>query len=88
MKSSELSEQAHRLALKRKLAGLRGKLTVVKREIAKIQAKEKPTTATPGLFGQQFTSHPGLRALQDRECQLERMVEHLEREALAISPVG
>ena len=71
---------AHRRALERKLAGIRGKLTVVKRKMVEIQAKEKPTTATPGLFGQQFTSHPGLRALQDRKRQLERVVEHLEGE--------
>ena len=50
------------------------------RQIAEIQAKEKPTTATPGLFGQQFTSHPGLCALQDRKRQLERVVEKLEDE--------
>ena len=79
-KSSNLSPSAHRRALKRKLAGLRVKLTVVKREIAEIQAKEKPTTATPGLFGQQFTSHPGLRALQDRKRQLEHVVKLLEGE--------
>jgi hypothetical protein len=80
VRSSDLSPEAHRRALKRKLAGIRGKLTVVKREIAEIQAQEKPTTATPGLFGQQFTSHPGLRALQDRKRQLGRVVEHLEGE--------
>ncbi len=34
----------------------------------------------PGLFGQQSPSHPGLRALQDRKRQLERVVEHLEGE--------
>jgi hypothetical protein len=66
--------------LKRKLAGIRGKLTVVKGQIAEIQAQEKPTTEIPGLFGQQATSHPGLRALQDRKRQLERVVEHLEGE--------
>jgi hypothetical protein len=55
-------------------------LTVVKREIAGIQAQEKPTTENPGLFGQHSPSHPGLRALQDRRRQLERVVEHLEKE--------
>ena len=77
---SKLSPAAHRRALKRKLAGIRGKLAVVKREIAEIQSQEKPTTATPGLFGQQFTSHPGLRALQDRKRQLEHVVKLLEGE--------
>jgi polyhydroxyalkanoate synthesis regulator phasin len=66
--------------LKRKLAGLRGKLTVVKRQIAEIQAQEKPTAGNPGLFGQHSPSHPGLRALQDRRRQLERAVEQLEEE--------
>ncbi len=74
------SGAAHGRALKRKLAGLRGKLTVVKREIAEIQAVEKPTTDNPGLFGHQSLSHPGLRALQDRELQLERVVKLLEGE--------
>jgi hypothetical protein len=80
MPNSEPSPSAHRRALKRKLAGLRGKLTVVKRQIAEIQAQEKPATDNPGLFGQQSPSHPGLRALQDRELQLERVVEQLEGE--------
>ena len=80
MPNSEPSPSAHRRALKRKLAGLRGKLTVVKRQIAEIQAQEKPTTDNPGLFGQQSPSHPGLRALQDRELQIERVVEQLEGE--------
>ena len=80
MKSSELSEQAHRRALKRKLAGLREKLAVVEREIAEIQAQEKPTTGNPGLFGQHSPSHPGLRALQDRELQLGHVVKLLEGE--------
>jgi len=80
LKSSELSEQAHRRALKRKLAGIRDKLAVVEREIVEIQAQEKPTKDNPGLFGQQSPLHPGLRALQDRELQLERVVEHLEGE--------
>ena len=71
---------AHRRALKRKLAGLRGKLTVVKWEIAEIQAQENSTTDNPGLFGQQSPSHPGLRALQDRERQLEHVIEQLEKE--------
>ena len=79
-RNSSLSPSARRRALKRKLGGLRGKLTVVKREIAEIQAQEKPTTATPGLFGQQFTSHPGLRALQDRKQQLEHVAKLLEGE--------
>ncbi len=79
-KSNDLSPEAYRRALKRKLAGIRGKLTVVEQEIAEVQAKEKPTTATPGLFGQQFTSHPGLRALQDRKRQLEHVVKLLEEE--------
>jgi hypothetical protein len=74
------SGAAHGRALKRKLAGLRGKLTVVKREIAEIQAVEKPTTDNPGLFGQQSPPHSGLRALQDRKRQLERVVEQLEEE--------
>ena len=77
MKSPDLSPSAYRRALKRKLAGLRGKLTVVKRQIAEIQAQEKPTSNIPGLFGQQATSHPGLRVLSERKWQLERMVEHL-----------
>ncbi len=76
-KSNDLSPAAHGRALKRKLAGIRGKLAVVERQIAEIQAQEKPTTATPGLFGQQF---PGLRALQDRRRQLERVVKHLAEE--------
>jgi hypothetical protein len=80
LKSSELSEQAHRRALTWKLAGIRGKLTLVRREIAEIQAQEKPTTGNPSLFGQQSPSHPGLRALQDRKRQLERVVKHLEDE--------
>ena len=88
MGSSDLSPEAHRRALQRKLAGIRGKLTMVERQIAEVQAQEKPTTDIPGLFGQQATSHPALRALSERKGHLERMVEHLEREALAISPVG
>ena len=78
--SSYLSAPAHRRALKHNLAGIRGKLAVVKREIAEIQAQEKPTTDNPGLFGHQSLSHPGLRALQDRELQLERVVKLLEGE--------
>ena len=39
MGSSDLSPEAHRRALKRKLAGLKGKLTVVERQIAEIQAQ-------------------------------------------------
>ena len=58
MPNSELSPSARRRTLKRKLAGLRGKLTVVKRQMAEIQAQEKPTTDIPGLFGQQSSSHP------------------------------
>ncbi len=80
MPNSELSPSARRRTLKRKLAGLRGKLTVVKRQMAEIQAQEKPTTDIPSLFGQQPSSHTGLRALQDRKRQLERVVEHLEEE--------
>ena len=80
MKSPDLSPSAHRRTLKRKLAGIRGKLTVVKREIEEIQAQEKPTSNIPGLFGQQATSHPGLRALQDRQRQLEHVVKLLEGE--------
>jgi hypothetical protein len=80
MVHSDLSIRAHGRAVNRKLAGIRGKLTVVKRQMVEIQAKEKPTTATPGLFGQQFTSHPGLRALQDRKRQLEHVVKLLEGE--------
>ena len=80
MPNSEPSPSAHRRALKRKLAGLRGKLTVVKRQMAEIQAQEKPTSNIPGLFGQQATSHPGLRALQDRKLQLEHVVKLLEGE--------
>ncbi len=60
MGGSDLSPEARRRALKRKLAGIRGKLTVVKRQIAEIKAQEKPTTDIPGLFGQQAPSHPGL----------------------------
>ncbi len=80
MPNSELSPSARRRAMKRKHAGLKRKLTMVKRQIAEVQAQEKPTTEIPGLFGQQATSHPGLRALQDRKRQLERVVELLERE--------
>ena len=69
-----LSPAAHRGALKRKLVGLRGKLTVVKREIAEIQAQEKPTTENPGLFGQQVRPHSGLRALREHRRQLEGVV--------------
>ncbi len=79
-KSNDLSPSAHRRALKRKLADTRGKLTVVKREIAEIQAQEKPSTENPGLFGQQARSHPGLRALQDRKRQLEHVAKLLEGE--------
>ncbi len=61
-------------------AGIRGKLAVVKREIAEIQAQEKPTTGNPGLFGQHSPSHPGLCALQDRKLQLEHVVKLLEGE--------
>ncbi len=75
-----LTCKAHRRALKHKLAGLQGKLTVVEREIAEIQAQEKPTTDNPGLFGQHSPSHPGLRALHGRKRQLERVVEKLEDE--------
>ena len=78
--SCTLSSSAHRRALKRKAAGFRDKLAVVKRQIAEIQSQEKPTSNIPGLFGQQATSHPGLRALQDRKRQLERVVEHLAEE--------
>jgi len=53
---------------------------VVKREIAEIQAQEKPTTENPGLFGQHSPSHPGLRALQDWKRQLEHVVKLLEGE--------
>jgi len=80
LSNTHLSPSAHRRALKRKLAGIRGKLAVVEREIAEIHAQENPATDNPGLFGQQFPSHPGLRALQDRERQLERVVEKLEDE--------
>ena len=80
MPNSEPSPSARRCALKRKLAGLRGKLTVVKRQIAEIKAQEKPTSNIPGLFGQQASSHPGLRALQDRKRQLEHVVKLLEGE--------
>ncbi len=77
---SKLSPSAHGRALKRKLAGIRGKLAVVKREITEIQAQEKPTAGNPGLFGQQSPFHPGLRALQDRKLQLEHVVKLLEGE--------
>ncbi len=77
---SKLSAAAHRRALKRKLAGIRDKLAVVEREIAEIQAQEKPTAGNPGLFGQQSPFHPGLRALQDRKRQLEHVVKLLEEE--------
>ncbi len=77
---SKLSPTAHRRALKRKLGGIRGKLAVVRREIAEIQAQEKPPTDNPGLFGQQSQSHPGLRALQDRKLQLEHVAKLLEGE--------
>ena len=80
MKSPELSEQAHRRALKRKLTGIRGKLAAVRQQLAEIQAQEKPPTGNPGLFGQRSPSHPGLRALQDRNRQLEHVVKLLEGE--------
>ncbi len=84
MRGSDLSPEARRRALKLKLAGIRGKLTVVKRQIAEIQAQEKPTTDNPGLFGQQATSHPGLRALQDRKRQRARLsAPQLSRESRA-----
>jgi hypothetical protein len=75
-----LSLSARRRALKRKLVGIRDKLAVVEREIAEIQVQENQPTDNPGLFHQQAQPHPGLRALQDRERQLERVVEHLEGE--------
>ena len=53
-----LSPSAHRRALKRKLAGIREKLAVIERQIAEIQAQEKPIADNPGLFGQQSSSHP------------------------------
>ena len=53
---------------------------MVRRQIAEIQAQEKPPTDNPGLFGQQSRSHHGLRALQDRELQLEHVVKLLEGE--------
>jgi hypothetical protein len=80
VRSSDLSPAAHRRALKHKLAGLRGKLAVVRREIAEIQAKQKQPTDNPGLFEHQANPHPGLRALQDRELQLEHVVKLLEGE--------
>ncbi len=39
----------------------------------------RPWTAHVPEFGQ-APSHPGLRALQDRKRQLERVVEHLAEE--------
>ena len=80
MGMSTLSPSAHRRALQRKLAGIRDKLAVVEREIAEIQAQVKPTTANPGLFGQQSLSHPGLRAFQEHRRRLECVVEKLEGE--------
>ncbi len=77
---SKLSSSAHRRALKHKLAGLRGKLTVVKRQIAEIRSQEKQPTDNPGLFEHQAHPHPGLRALQDRKLQLEHVVKLLEGE--------
>ncbi len=77
---TDLSPSARRRALKHKLAGLRGKLAVLRREIAEIQAQEKPPTDNPGLFGQQSPSHRGLRALQDRERQLKHVMKLLEGE--------
>lgn len=80
MSRATLSPSAHRRAVKRNLAGIRGKLTVVQQQIAEIHAQEKPTTDNPGLFGQHSPSHPGLRALQDRELQLEDVAKLLEEE--------
>lgn len=80
MRGSDLSPAARRRALKHKLAGLKGKLTVVKRQIADIQAQEKQPTDNPGLFDQETQPHPGLRALQDRKRQLEWVVENIEKE--------
>ncbi len=48
--------------------------------VARIRRKQKPPTDNPGLFGQQSRLHPGLRALQDRKRQLERVVKQLEEE--------
>ncbi len=66
--------------MKRKLVGIRGKLTAVERQIAEIQAQEKSATDNPGLFGQHSPSRPGRRALQDRKLQLEHVVKLLEGE--------
>ena len=80
LSNTHLSPSAHRRALKRKLAGIQGKLAVVQREIAEIQAQEKPTTENPGLFDQQSPSNSGLWALQEHRRLPERVVERLEEE--------
>jgi len=79
MISSDLSASARHHALQRKLAGIRGKLTVVERQIAEAQSGDQ-SPQEPSLFGQQPSSHPGLRALQDRKRQLEHVVKLLEEE--------
>lgn len=76
---STLSSSAHHRALRRKLAGIRGKLTVVERQIAEAQSGDQ-SPQEPSLFGQQSRSHPALRALQDRKRQLEHVVKLLEGE--------
>ncbi len=53
---------------------------MVKRQIAEIQAQEKSNTNNPGLFDKQAQPHSGLRALQERELQLEHVVKLLEGE--------
>jgi hypothetical protein len=80
MSNCEFSPSAHGRALKMKLAGIRGKLAVVKRQIAEIQAQQKQPTDNPGLFEHQAHPHPGLRALQDRKRQLEGVAELLKEE--------
>lgn len=59
MGASSMSPVAHRRALKRKRAGLRGKLTVLKRLISEIQAREKPTTTTLGCSPNRSRPGPG-----------------------------
>ena len=52
----------------------------MRREIAEIQAQQGQPIGNPGLFEHQDYPHPGLRALQDRELQLEHVVKLLEGE--------
>ena len=66
--------KARRRALHLRLGRIHRKIVKVEEQIAEAEGGSKPD---PRLFAQE---HPGLRALQDRKRQLERVVEHLEGE--------